>query len=75
MFSANSDAHDKSISSGASDLGYPRVAMPAAPAASSGGRSISELLGQDASNYIATLFFPAEESDGSIRSSAHKRQT
>eukprot|EP00972_Heterocapsa_arctica_P038502 5673611-Heterocapsa_arctica.AAC.1 len=72
MFSASSDAQGKSISSGASDLGQPRNATPAAPAASSSGRSISKLLGLEASNYLASILPPAEESDTSFRSSAHK---
>eukprot|EP00972_Heterocapsa_arctica_P105359 15525762-Heterocapsa_arctica.AAC.1 len=52
MFSANSDTQGKSTSTGASDLGNPRIVAPAAPAASSGGRSLAELLGPEASSYI-----------------------
>eukprot|EP00972_Heterocapsa_arctica_P066395 9797176-Heterocapsa_arctica.AAC.1 len=68
MFSANSDAQGKSISRGASDLGQPRTATPAAPAASSSGRNIADLLGAESSQYLAALLLPAEESDTSFRS-------
>eukprot|EP00972_Heterocapsa_arctica_P053258 7842316-Heterocapsa_arctica.AAC.1 len=65
MFSANSDTQGKSISSGTSDLGFPRIAAPAAPAASSSGRSLSDLLGPEANSYITSILVPEEDSDAS----------
>eukprot|EP00972_Heterocapsa_arctica_P101308 14931924-Heterocapsa_arctica.AAC.1 len=72
MFSANSDTQGKSISSGASDLGVPRIAAPAVPASSSGGRSLSELLGPDANSYINSIMVPEVDSDTSARSLAQR---